>query len=112
MKRLIWFAAIALLTGPAAAAVDQPDFDAFANATTCRAWADMRGAPRDAARTQLQAWLTRTVTADWNAPIAPDSDAGLDYAGIFGMVDVFCNAYPDKTMKDVTAMLIEEMDSR
>ena len=57
-------------------------------------------------------WLTRTVIGDWNAPVMPGSDAGLDYAGIFGMVDVFCAADPGKTLKDAAEMLIEDMDSR
>ena len=42
----------------------------------------------------------------------PGSDAGLDYAGIFGMTDVFCATDPAKTLKDAADMLIEEMDSR
>jgi hypothetical protein len=100
-----------LAAGAPAAAMNS-GFDAIANATTCRAWTGMRGLPRDAARTRLQAWLTHTVTGGWNAPIAPGSDAGLDYAGIFGMTDEYCALYPARTMQDAGAMLIEEMDSR
>jgi hypothetical protein len=78
----------------------------------CAAWTEMRGAVRNQKRTKIQAWLTRSVISGWNAPLAPGSDAGLDYAGLFGMVDVYCRADPGKTLKDVTEMLIEEMDSR
>ncbi len=72
----------------------------------------MCGRPRGAARTRLQAWLTRTVIGDWNAPAMPGSDAGLDYAGNFGMEDLFCANDPGKTLKDAAGMLIEEMGSR
>ena len=115
MRRAL-IVAIALLAGASAAGLgkdkEPKDFERLANASTCRAWTEMRGRPRDAARTRLQAWLPRTVIGDWNAPVMPGSDAGLDYAGIFGLVDVFCAADPGKTLKDAAEMLIEDMDSR
>ena len=76
MRRAL-IVAIALLAGGPAAGEDARDYDGIAKATTCRAWTQMRGEVRDGARTKLQAWLTRTVIGDWNAPRMPGSDAGL-----------------------------------
>lgn len=79
---------------------------------SCRIWTKIRQTGGDGERAKLQAWLTHVVVGDRFAPITANSDEGLDYAGIFGMTDSFCQDNPDKTLKDVAEMLIEDMDTR
>ncbi|MBT3916455.1 MAG: hypothetical protein HN731_12020 [Rhodospirillaceae bacterium] len=103
---------LTLVTEPAKSQNTRVDFSRVGFSLSCRIWIKIRQTGGEGDRAKLQAWLTDVVVGNRYVSITVNSDEGLDYAGIFGLTDNFCQDYPSKTLKDAAELLIEEMESR